>query len=233
MPGMAIAGGIQAAGGLVNGLMGSSAAKNAASVQEKAANRAATLQSQVGQEGNQYQIQQNQQNRADELPYLQSGTNGLATLDYLLGINGAGSAGASSGGVNVGIPGQSGSVTTSGVTPVTGTPNTQAGGFGSLLQGYSGGEFKAPTAAEAAASPGEQFAESEGQKAMQASAAANGSLLTGGTMMGLNAYGQNLANTNYNNVYNQGYNAALLSEYGVGGVLLKTPSGQWIDYDRY
>jgi hypothetical protein len=34
-------------------------------------------------------------------------------------------------------------------------------------------------------------------------------------------------------VYNSGYNGALLLEYGVGGVKLPNPTGQWIDFDRY
>jgi hypothetical protein len=71
------------------------------------------------------------------------------------------------------------------------------------MQEYPGGPFTAPTAAQAAASPGEQFQLQQGEGAIQSSAAANGSLLTGGTMNALDQFGQNLASTNYNNVYNQ------------------------------
>jgi NAD-dependent DNA ligase len=41
---------------------------------------------------------------------------------------------------------------------------------------------------------------------LQQSAAAQGNLLTGGTAQALDAYGQNLASTNYQNTYNTAYN---------------------------
>jgi hypothetical protein len=45
-----------------------------------------------------------------------------------------------------------------------------------------------------------------GEQALQQSAAAQGNLLTGGTAQALDAYGQNLASTNYQNTYNNAYN---------------------------
>ena len=85
-------------------------------------------------------------------------------------------------------------------------PNTSLGGFGSLMQAYPGGPFVAPTAEEALQSPGEQAQLRLGEQAMQQSAAARGSLLTGGTAQALDAYGQDLASTNYQNTYNNAYN---------------------------
>jgi len=89
---------------------------------------------------------------------------------------------------------------------VTGTTGAAGGGYGSLLSPYPGGQFEAPTAAQAQAYPGEQFMMQQGTQAIQNSAAANGSLLTGGTAKALDAYGQGLASTDYQNVYNNAYN---------------------------
>lgn len=64
------------------------------------------------------------------------------------------------------------------------------------------GEFQAPTAAEAAATPGYQFQLQQGEQALQNSAAAQGNLLTGGTAKALDQYSQGLASTNYQQAYN-------------------------------
>lgn len=69
--------------------------------------------------------------------------------------------------------------------------------------------FKAPTAAEAEATPGYQFQLSQGLNALQNSAAARGGLLSTGTAKNLTGYAQGLASTNYQNTYNnalQAYN---------------------------
>lgn len=62
--------------------------------------------------------------------------------------------------------------------------------------------FQPPTAAQAAAYPGEQFQLQQGEQAIQRSAAAQGGLLTGGTAKALNNYAQGVASTDYQNVYN-------------------------------
>ena len=97
-------------------------------------------------------------------------------------------------------------------TAATGTTNLGSlvnpanGAAGSLTQAYPGGPFVAPTAAQALAMPGEQAQLQLGEQAMQQSAAAGGNLLTGGTEQALDAYGQNLASTDYQNTYNDAYN---------------------------
>jgi hypothetical protein len=63
-------------------------------------------------------------------------------------------------------------------------------------------QFNAPTAAEAAATPGYQFQLGQGQQAIQRSAAARGGLLSGGTEKALDQYSQGLAASNYQQVYN-------------------------------
>ena len=70
-----------------------------------------------------------------------------------------------------------------------------------LLQQYQG-QFTAPTAEEAAATPGYQFALQQGLKGVEAGAAARGNLLTGGQQKALEQYGQGLASTTYQQSFN-------------------------------
>src|SRR5271156_4493945 len=90
------------------------------------------------------------------------------------------------------------------------SPYTTAGGqaasqLSSLLGSPGGGwnqSFQAPTAAQAQATPGYQFQLQQGENALQNSAAAQGGLLSGGTLAGLNNYAQGVASTNYQNTFN-------------------------------
>ena len=68
------------------------------------------------------------------------------------------------------------------------------------------GTFAAPTSDEAMATPGFQFQLGQGLQALQRSAAAKGTLLTGGAQKGLEQYAVGLANQNYGDVYNRAYN---------------------------
>jgi hypothetical protein len=61
--------------------------------------------------------------------------------------------------------------------------------------------FVAPTAADALTDPGYEFARSEGQRALEASKAAQGTLNTGGTLKDILAWGNNYATTRYQDVY--------------------------------
>lgn len=212
-----IGGGLAAGGSVASGLLGSSAAKKAAETQANAAEYGEQVQGATGQEALANEVAQFEQGQENEEPWLQSGANSLATLQYLMGTGGSTAGvpgtnlpgGATTTPQSLSIPGVKGSVTIPGVTPLTGTADTALGAYGSLMASYPGGAFTAPTAAQAAATPGYQFAVQQGEGAQQASAAANGSLLTGGTQNALDQYAQNYANTNYNNVYNQaltGYN---------------------------
>lgn len=62
--------------------------------------------------------------------------------------------------------------------------------------------FNAPTANQAATTPGEQFILQSGENALQNSAAAQGNLLTGATAKGLENYAGNVASTYYQQAYN-------------------------------
>ena len=78
--------------------------------------------------------------------------------------------------------------------------------LGNLTQGYNQ-TFSAPTAAQAAATPGYQFQVQQATDALQNSAAARGGLLSTGTAKNLAGYINGLASTNYGNTFNQALQA--------------------------
>lgn len=86
-------------------------------------------------------------------------------------------------------------------------PYRQAGyaALGQLSSGtQAGGEFNRNfTMSDFNADPGYQFRMDQGSKALQASAAARGGLLSGGTLKSLDRYGQDYASNEYSNAYNR------------------------------
>ena len=80
--------------------------------------------------------------------------------------------------------------------------------------------FSAPTAQQAAETPGYQFQLQQGLKALQNSAAARGGLLSGGTSKAINDYAQGQAASNYGNTYNralQTYQTNFGNQYSLAG----------------
>ena len=75
-------------------------------------------------------------------------------------------------------------------------------GPGGLLAPFSE-QFQAPTAAQAAQTPGYQFALEQGQNAIENSAAARGGLLSTGAAKTLDQYSQGLASQTYADTYNR------------------------------
>jgi hypothetical protein len=67
--------------------------------------------------------------------------------------------------------------------------------------------FKSPTLEDAQNEPGYAFARNEGQRALESSAAAKGTLNTGGTLKNVLAWGNKFAEQNYGNVYNRALSA--------------------------
>lgn len=65
--------------------------------------------------------------------------------------------------------------------------------------------FTPPTAEQAAQYPGYQFQEQQGEGALQNSAAAKGALYSGNTQEALARYGEQSAQSDYSNVYNQAF----------------------------
>jgi len=90
----------------------------------------------------------------------------------------------------------------SGTTDLGSVVNPNNGGFGSLMQGY-GQTFQAPTDITMQNDPGYQARLQLGTDALQKSAAARGSVLTGGTAKALDSYAQDYASNEYGNVYNR------------------------------
>lgn len=72
---------------------------------------------------------------------------------------------------------------------------------GSLSQPWTG-QFQAPTASQAAATPGYQFMLQQGTNALENSASGAGGLGSGATGAALEQYGQGLASTDYQQTYN-------------------------------
>lgn len=67
--------------------------------------------------------------------------------------------------------------------------------------------FTAPTASEAQQTPGYQFALSQGERGVNASAAASGGALSGGAVKSSDEFAQGLASTTYQNTYNNSLSA--------------------------
>jgi hypothetical protein len=91
-----------------------------------------------------------------------------------------------------------------------------AQGMGALTQALAPGgalaqpwtqTFQAPTAAQAEATPGYQFALQQGLQGIQAGAAAQGNLLSGGTQKSLAQFAQGLASTTYQQTYQNAMNS--------------------------
>lgn len=72
-----------------------------------------------------------------------------------------------------------------------------------LQQTFSYGPFSAPTADQAAQTPGYQFTQQQGLKAVQNSAAARGLGTSGAALKGAASYATGLADSTYNDVFNR------------------------------
>jgi hypothetical protein len=70
-----------------------------------------------------------------------------------------------------------------------------APGYGSLAKSFGTDQFQQD--------PGYAFRQSEGMKALERSAAARGGLLSGGTLKGIQRFGQDLASQEYQNAFNR------------------------------
>lgn len=71
------------------------------------------------------------------------------------------------------------------------------------------GQFQAPTAEDARNTPGYQFMQDQGQRAIQNSAASSGGLLSTGTQKSLLGFSQGLADSTYSETYNRSFNEYL------------------------
>lgn len=140
--------------------------------------------------------------------------NGGFGVNGVTGMNDHGTAG-------TGVPGNGAgsnfAVNPAGLNPSDSTMNFGSPGFqvpalqgntgdyGSLAQDFTD-KFVAPTDVTEQNDPGFQFRLKQGLDALQKSAAARGSLLTGGTLKAINDYAQGQASNEYGNVYNRAAN---------------------------
>lgn len=84
-----------------------------------------------------------------------------------------------------------------------------SGGAGGMNENWLSpftGQAGMPTLADLQADPGYQIRLQEGLKGVQTSAAAKGTLLSGGTLKGLERFGQDFASNEYSNLYNRQFN---------------------------
>lgn len=226
----AIVGGTLAAG-IGGAAISAHAAGKAADTQANAAMSAEQLQKQEADNSLAFQKQQWTTEQQNLAPWLQSGKEGLANLDYLLGV----SPNPQQAGRQFGQPGQmqpsgnppqmirdprtgqmmpapQGAFTGQGTPRSTTLPgggidlnslvNPSLGGYGSLLTPF-GEQFTAPTNVTEQNDPGYQFRLDQGMKALSNSASAKGTLLNGGTGKDITQFGQNYASNEYGNVYSR------------------------------
>lgn len=136
---------------------------------------AANIQAGASREATAEQRRQYDQTRKDLLPYYQTGTGGNAQLAYFLGIN----------------PGN----VEGGNANIYDSVNKDLGAYGSLSKPFTMADYQAD--------PGYAFRLSEGQKALERSAAARGMTNSGAALKAAQAYGQDLASQEFNNAYNR------------------------------
>jgi hypothetical protein len=151
-----------------------------------AANKAAQTQSQAAQQAENLQQQEWQAQQANLAPWVKAGTGALGQL----------SAGTQPGGQYAqGQQFQPYGSALNALNPGAFQP------YGSALNALNPGGFQAPTAEQAAATPGYQFQFDQGLQALQRSQAATG-ITGGGAAKAAEQFGQGLASTNYQNAYN-------------------------------
>lgn len=165
---------------LLSGIFGASAASDAAQQQYQAEINAQNISSRefntiTGQES----------------PFMQSGYGAQGQLNYLLGIGAPGTAGQ---------PGTGGLSTQGSPGGFMGTAPTAAsstgGGYGSLLTPFNTSNWQQ-------LSPAYNFQKQQGEQGVLNQDAAGQGALSGSAYKDLINYNQNLANTSFNNAFNQ------------------------------
>jgi hypothetical protein len=215
--GLAVAAGIGAVGAIGGGLIASSGAKKAATTQAQAAEQAQVSQERAFER--QVQLQE---------PFRQGGLTAQAQIMNLLGLGAPPSAAGAPVDVRqnpqayglreINIPSIFGSAPQSfyldaqgntvddieayaaqnpisAPAPAAPAPGAPPSEFGSLARPFGMEQFQQD--------PGYAFRQAEGMKALERSAAARGGLLSGGTLKGIQRFGQDLASQEYGNAFNR------------------------------
>jgi hypothetical protein len=146
-----------------------------AAMSSNAAGNAAQLQAQAAQ--NAQNISQGQFNTivGQESPFMNAGVGATGQLNYLLGQ---------------GTPGQQ----TGAVGPTA--ASSTGGGYGSLLSPFTAQNFKEM-------SPAYQFQMQQGQQGVLNADSSGQGALSGAALKDLTSYNQGMANTSFNNAFNQ------------------------------
>jgi hypothetical protein len=162
-------------------LLGAYSSNKAAGAQRDAANQASALQQ-----------QQYDQTRADQAPFRQGGLEAQNRLMTLLGIGGrAPSTG--SGGSVAGMIGNA--VADSGLASGGINVDPNSPDYGKYARDFGMSDFQAD--------PGYAFRLSEGQKALDRSAAARGGMISGAALKAAGRYGQDMASQEFTNAFNR------------------------------
>lgn len=161
----ATAAGIGAAGAIGGALIGANASGKAARTQANAAAQASAIQQ-----------QQYAQQRADQMPWVNYGGQGLNELGFRLGVL-----------PSLGADDAAGQAIQA--------QQRQNPAFGSLLRNFGASDFEAD--------PGYDFRLSEGMRGINNSAAARGGVLSGAALKAASKYNQNFASNEYGNAYNR------------------------------
>ena len=164
---------------------------------------------------------QNPGNQKYWLDRMANPTSGVGTV----GVGGGGGGG----GAFAGAPGGP-------VGPGAGFAGGAFGGPGGPgfqgLAPYQAPGFSAPTGLNYMNDPGFQERLKMGTDAIQASAAAKGSILSGGTLKALERYAQDYASNEFGNVYNRALGTAAYNQ-GVGQQGYQNRYGQYQDYQGW
>jgi hypothetical protein len=180
----------------VSSVVGAKTAKSAAKTQAAAASEAANVQKQVADQQVALQREMYQQTRQDQMPFRQGGLEAQNRLMTLLGLGGQTPAtgGGGGGGGVVGMVADavrdSGAVGGGGLNIDPNSPD-----YGKYARDFGMSDFQAD--------PGYAFRLSEGQKALDRSAAARGGLISGAALKAAGRYGQDMASQEYTNAYNR------------------------------
>jgi hypothetical protein len=191
--GMGLGGAVdEATGGGASG-----AARDAANIQSAAADRAAELQRQTAQEQLALQREMYERNIGLQAPFREGGLAAQNRLMTLLGLAPPEAPRASGGGGFGGIAGMIGNVAKNALGQPSSGLNVDRNSpdFGRYARDFGMSDFQAD--------PGYAFRMSEGMKGLERSAAARGGLLSGGTLKGIQRFGQDLASQEYTNAFNR------------------------------
>lgn len=217
--GIAIAGGIGAIGNIAGGIMGSSAASDAANAQVQAAKNANALQKYMYD-----------QNRQDSAPWRTQGASATNYIARLLGVPGAAENSVSD--LELPVKPQLSDYVKSAAYNATTLPNSAAknknnakglDAYNNAMTNYNNqmASYNAQVSAAKQpidltdtlrSTPGYQFTLDQGTQAIDRNAAASGRLNSGATLKALQTYGEGVADQTYENYMNRLYSLAGLGQ---------------------